>query len=628
MNPQAAIAVAQSLPFPALVLALFAAQHSRGRRWLDTTEHGIELRLATGAGVLLAWTQIGAMGMLATGALYAPVLMVWLGLGAVAALWYMRVSPTAGSSPGIAGAGGGGAGGGVAATAGWIGVGACAAAMLAMAAVPPWYRDELVYHLALPQQFVAAHAYIQPNDNIFASFPLGWESIVSAAMCLGLENPRTLGVWVTLADALAIAGIAGRLGASSLGRATAAGTFLLIPTVCEFGPSAYVEPWLVLTSLLAINAVLTARSRHADGASTTASVMAAGAWAGLAASTKYPGLVVALGVLALLPRTARSWPALAPLVALGAPFYIRNILERGNPVFPLAWNTFRGQGWDGTRAWAYAVTLENYGQGRGLLDYVLLVPRLLLTRELRVDFQGSAGPLLVLGVVTMLLPRIVTTRDDPREEHRHVLGLAALGWTIWWALTVQQVRFWLIAAALLSVGVGRIARTARIALPVWILAAGWAAGPAVTLWQTQQTTQWWAGAISRDDLLDRLLPESARVYRELPLYVPEGERVWLVWMRAFTWDFPRPYKLDCVFEAWRLEAALESGIAPEDVNYLLINERFFLTGKSADWTPESRLDAGRTARLTERWAKWRAEGKALEVKRWGKVALYRVGRPD
>lgn len=635
MNPEAAFAVAQSMPFPVLVLGMVAWQRRRPR----TGPHapGVELQLATAAGLLLAWTQLGAMGMLATGTLYGPVLWAWLAAGGAAAGIWSRLAwtPPAGrpgnaeSTPGpfpVVQEGRG------AATAGWTGVAVCAVGLLALAAVPPWYRDEMVYHLALPQQFVREHAYIRPDDNIFASFPLGWESIVSAAMCLGLENPRTLGVWVTLADALAIAGIAGRLGASSLGRATAAGTFLLIPTVCEFGPSAYVEPWLVLTTLLAVNAALTARSQHRAGASTTCSVLAAGAWAGLAASIKYPGLVVALGVLLLLPRTARSLPALATLALLGSPFYIRNLIERGNPVFPLAWRILQGEGWDGTRAWAYAVTLDNYGLGRELVDYILLIPRLLLTREMRIDFQGSVGPLLAVGLlgllpVTALTPKIITRRGEIHAEDRNGLWMLTVGWTIWWALTVQQVRFWLVAAALLAVGVGVVAPRLRFALPVWIFAAGWAAQPVVTLWQVQQTTAWWTGSVSREDLLDRLLPESARVYRELPLYVPEGERVWLVWMRAFTWDFPRPYKLDCVFEGWRLEAALDAGNAPADVNYLLINERFFLTGTSADWTPWSTLDEGRTVRLRERWAEWLGDGTVREVTRWDGVALYRLGGP-
>lgn len=486
----------------------------------------------------------------------------------------------------------------------WAFVATVIVGLLAMAAVPPWYRDEMVYHLALPQQFVAAHGYTRPDDNIFASFPLGWESIVSAAMAAGMPNPRALGVWITLADALAIAGIAGRLEANPLGRASAALSYLLIPTVCEFAPSAYVEPWLLLVALLGLDAVLAART-------TGARDMEVGMWAGLAASAKYPGLALAAGLLIALPNSRARLRAVVPLIVFGTPFYVRNLLQRGNPVFPLGWDLLGGAGWDGVRAWAYAQTLSHYGAGRSLLDHVLLVPRMFTTRELHTAFQGSIGPVILLGAWGL-------------RRHRLIL-VGAIGWTIWWALTVQQVRFWLPAGALLAVGVGLVAgRPARSAalLGVSLL---WAWGPVGDLWRFQQTGAWCEGSVSRERLADHLLPESAPVYRDIAAYVAEDGRVWLVWMRGFTWDLPRDYRVDGVFEAWRLEAALDAGEVPTDVTHLLVNERFFLQGTSADWTSTERLSVGRTERLRTRWTAWITEGRITEVHRWKNVVLYRVG---
>ncbi len=69
---------------------------------------------------------------------------------------------------------------------------------------------------------------------------------------------------------------------------------------------------------------------------------AAGAWAGLAMSVKYPGVAVTGLVLTLLPGERVT--ALVPMLVLGTPFYLRNLLTRGNPVFPLAYGAFGGLG--------------------------------------------------------------------------------------------------------------------------------------------------------------------------------------------------------------------------------------------------------------------------------------------
>lgn len=587
MNADAAGAVLGSLALPTAVVALTAGT---GR-----LEAG---RLARTAGLVLAWTQLGAMTMLFSGMLTPTALAAWWALGLAGAFAVPRGRVAAPDSPGQAPA------------AGWALVALATAALLALAAVPPWYRDEMVYHLALPQQFAAAHAYTRPDDNIFASFPLGWESVVSAAMSVGVTNPRPLGAWVTLADALAIAGLAAQLGASRAGRAAAASTFLLLPTVLEFGASAYVEPWLVLVSLLGFQAALRCRERP-----TLLGALEAGAWGGLAASAKYPGMVVALGLLLVLPasgprRSRVQAAALCATALLGAPFYVRNLVERGNPVFPLGWDLLGGTGWDSVRAWAYGVTLDNYGAGRTPLDYLLLVPRLFTTTDMHRGFQGSVGPVLLLGAFAL-------------RRHKAAL-VAVLAWTAWWALTVQQVRFWLPAAALLSVGVGLLATTTVRAAGLALAGVAWAAAPTTALWRFQETTEWWSGTVTREALLDRVLPESAAIYRELPALVPADGRVWLVWMRGFTWDLPRAYKLDCVFEGWRLEAALDAGEVPSDVTHLLVNERFFLDGTSADWTATELLSTGRTERLRATWAAWIASGRISEVKRWGTVALYEV----
>ncbi|MGA1791130.1 MAG: hypothetical protein ACMUIM_06570, partial [bacterium] len=61
---------------------------------------------------------------------------------------------------------------------------------------------------------------MRPDNNIFASFPLGWESILSVLHTFGRApdffppfNPRLITVWTAGATALASAALARMLGA-------------------------------------------------------------------------------------------------------------------------------------------------------------------------------------------------------------------------------------------------------------------------------------------------------------------------------------------------------------------------------------------------------------------------------
>ena len=172
--------------------------------------------------------------------LRTPFVIAWIAIGVGAALAVGRPRiPRVRVSPWLAIAG----------------VAACGYA--AMASYPPWDRDEMVYHLALPRAFARAGGYVRPDDNIFASLPLGYESALSLLHAIGGPpdfdpwfDPRLAGVACAMAAALATAGLAHTLGARQ--SAPLAGVLLLLaPSFVEAGTSAYVEAPLVLATTLA-----------------------------------------------------------------------------------------------------------------------------------------------------------------------------------------------------------------------------------------------------------------------------------------------------------------------------------------------------------------------------------------
>jgi len=610
---------------------------------------------ATSHAVALVWCMAGGMVLGALDALNAAAVLGWLGAGLLASgslAWGQRGGPNdlraaAATFRGFA-------------CLGWTAL--PGSLLLLLATVPPWYRDSLTYHLALPRFFAMQGGTVFPDDNLFASFPLGWESALSFLFTLGAEdgamplfNPRLVGAWTMIAVAFAVAGLARRAGAGRGLATCAAMLWLGLPTVIEFGASAYVESALILFACLALWF-----ATRSEGATWPSAV-----WAGLAAWVKYPALALAPFLLLAIPvlrlmrsndligegeerdqrlafegREAFRWGFVLALVA--CPFFIRNWLIRGNPVFPTAYGLFGGEGWDITRAFAYSVTLENYGHGRELVDYLLLPVRLAFERSMHTGFEGSLGPLpflgFLLGVVLLFVARL---RVEKRFEW--LLLAAWAGWMFcFWAATVQQVRFFLMAVpAMLALGMGacqwlvsqsshesRARLVGAITLGLVVLQGAWSYESATTLWRTQVTSEWLRGEISREAVLERMLPESYPPMRALSQELDGDQRVWLVWMRGYTYYLDLPYRLDNIFEAWRLESLLEESVEPrafeqalaqDEIDYLLINHRFFLDRESA------KLEPDRTARLRERFTTAVRDGAIRPVRQWGPVVLYETG---
>jgi hypothetical protein len=612
-----------SLALPALAVPASSAIAAFTRRTGE--ELDAETHAAAAVALVLAWLQAGGMILLTLGALRAGPVIAWIAIGVVAAFAAARRVTLPALRPAHALL--------IVPLVGY----------LLLATVPPWDRDEMVYHLALPRQFAAAARWVRPDDNIFASLPLGWESALSMLYALGSDGeplvaPRLVGAWTAGAAALATTGLARALGARVAW--LAGGALLLVPTFVEFGSSAYDEPYLILLVTLALGLV----ARTVAGA--RAFVLPAAGLAGVAASVKYPGLAM-VGILAFAmligsePASLRAEPVrraarfLGVALLVACPFYVRNLLQRGNPFFPMGFELLGGRGWDPVRAEAYWETLRAYGEGDGLTDVLALPVRIFLARDLEQGFQGSIGPVVGAGALSAAL---LFRRGGPEGAAAERLARAAVAlfagvFFVFWMLTVRQARFFLPAVpallALLACGIDRIGAAApRVAAAALVGSAAWGAPLYATVWTRQLTSAWITGALDRDALLARVLPQSYEALRGVAAVVPPEGRVWLVWTRAYTYYLTRPYRLDCVFEGWRFEALVDASpdaatliaaLRVDGITHVLVNERFFLRGESAD------TRRGRTARLRKRFAARLSEGVLVEAKRWGSFVLYRVG---
>src|SRR5262249_51504596 len=210
---------------------------------------------------------------------------------------------------------------------------------------------------------------------------------------------------------------------------------------------------------------------------------------------------------------------------LGSPFYLRNALERHNPVFPMAYEVFGGVGWDDVRAEAYWRTLREYGAGEGLSALTAAV-RVLFARDFRHGFEGSIGPVFALGMVAGGWLLVRPPEGVPRRPLALVVATLA-GFLVLFTATVAQARFFLVAApllaALLAVGGDALVRErARPFVRAGLCAAcaAWGAAGYVHLWTRQPTWAWLRGRLSVDVALAAQLPESYAAMRALEALVP------------------------------------------------------------------------------------------------------------
>src|SRR5262249_12114728 len=180
------------------------------------------------------------------------------------------------------------------------------------------------------------------------------------------------------------------------------------------------------------------------GSTTAGAAAAAGLFAGIAASVKYPGLGVALAVIAWiaiahrgrrLPDTAVA-AASASLVA--GLWYGLNLHRFGNPVAPFV---FGAPGRALAAASARPV-MDYYGGGRGVVNALLTPARIFAQPGL---YGGRAllfHPLTYVGLAALAAARL-------RARHAPLIVTAAVLYAGWY-VTLQNARLLLPAASLLA----------------------------------------------------------------------------------------------------------------------------------------------------------------------------------
>lgn len=213
-----------------------------------------------------------------------------------------------------------------------------------------WGYDVLEYHLAAPKEFFEAGRIFFMPYNVYSNLPLNSGMLFLLMMAL-----RGDALDATISATLINVGLAVLFVAASwwAGRAysrkagvTAGVLAATAPWLGYLAGIAYVEPGMLAMGMLALGAMIRAVS---GGPQAIRWALAAGLLAGFACGYKYTAVPLIAVPLAIVPLFAQAaWPHRLKLAAVCAaasvlafsPWMIRNLVNTGNPLFPLAYSVF------------------------------------------------------------------------------------------------------------------------------------------------------------------------------------------------------------------------------------------------------------------------------------------------
>ena len=334
--------------------------------------------------------------------------------------------------------------------------------------LPPMAFDVREYHLGGPKEwFLDGRVHFLPH-NVYTSFPFLTEMLSLSAMVLrddwfrgALTGKLLLATFYPL-TALAIFVLGRRLFGATAGM-LAMLLYATTPWSYRIATIAYAEGGLTCYLILALLAC--ARALDKSSNSPKVWIFVTGLFAGAAMACKYTGVVqvvIPLG-LALLagtiinkvrrrnpdePNANTRWRRIitvgmiytAGVVLAVGPWLLKNLIETGNPVYPLVWTIFGGVDWNAEldEKWLSAHHAANYNFG----SFVAGLKSIAITN----DWQSA--------IIFPLIPLAALARSRRQAGY---IGLFLI-WLLltWWGLTHRIDRFWvpLLPVACLLAGVG------------------------------------------------------------------------------------------------------------------------------------------------------------------------------
>lgn len=231
--------------------------------------------------------------------------------------------------------------------------------------------DSLAYHLAVPKIWIAQGQAVPISFIHHSHFPFAVDNLYALGLQWGGEpGAKAFSLVFLLAGALAIFGLArSRFGSTAGWCASLA--WVSVPTVLWESGTAYIDVahglFAGLGALVFLDGILNENGRSR--------LILGGLLLGLAAGSKYTGLqsifavVLVSAVLGLRMAQAKAnfksaGMALILAIGIASPWYIRNAVVTGNPVYPFFYEVLGGKTWGEFEAKIYRNEQQTFGVGQ------------------------------------------------------------------------------------------------------------------------------------------------------------------------------------------------------------------------------------------------------------------------
>lgn len=495
------------------------------------------------------------------------------------------------------------------------------------AIAPPIAKDTLLYHFAVPKNFVAAGNNAVIEGNIASYLALGTEMHVVWAMLTGnLVNARVgeIAAGVTVFTflpilLLAIYGWARELDLNKSWSMISALLFISIPTVYHVASGGYIDLALTLFVTLAVHSVARWWQSLSNERLAFAAILL-----GAALSVKLTAVftIIALAFIVLLRAReaqteeksqisqifAKGFLALFISGILASPWYLRDWATTGSPIFPFYMNLWKGTatGWDAERSLLFQVINTRYGGfPKGILDYLISPFSISLKAqpELPEFFDGVLGIAFLFGI-----PLVIWAWRRSLLKTELKLGILVAGLLfLFWLFTSQQLRYLLpifpvlaiaicFSASLLSLE-SKVSRQAFTA--VLLIFSVFGAGVTLAWFAQKSPLQVVLGGETRDEYLTANV-DYYPYYQLINTQLQSNAKVWLINMRRDSYLIEKPYFSDYMFEDWTLKQMSEESNSVAElrekakklgVTHILARHDFLLDfNKSVVVDPQKRSD--------------------------------------
>ncbi len=229
-----------------------------------------------------------------------------------------------------------------------------AALNLVGALAPPFEYDELEYHLGALADYQRAGRIVFLPHNFYSNMPQLTEMLYLLAKTTTSDIAAKLLHWLLgLLAAATVYGVAQRLWSKAVGL-TAAALFYCTPFVQDLGQTARIDLATALFATLAFGALVLWMEDEENRELLWLSAFGVGG----AAATKWPAIAVVLLPVAAGVVFRRKYRLLAGfilvVVAMVAPWLVKNWLLTGNPVYPLLYRLFPNPHWTAEQALVFS----------------------------------------------------------------------------------------------------------------------------------------------------------------------------------------------------------------------------------------------------------------------------------